>query len=121
MALSPTKRSAESVSDLISVNPDSASDDIARPAELERSIQTIERQIALLTRAVKGAVVAGIATAIAAVFAFTNSAEDLGRLGSFLAGTVGIAWSLAALLLIYFAFLGQRRQILNQEEDIRLN
>lgn len=60
-------------------------------------------------------------TGVWGVFQFVRSAEELGQLGSYLAGTTGTLWSAAALALIYVAFLGQERQSINQEEGLRLN
>ncbi len=45
----------------------------------------------------------------------------LSELGDFLSGTSASIWSLAGLLFIYVAFLGQRQQLLNQELEILYN
>ena len=48
------------------------------------------------------------------------NSEDLARLGSFLQGATGSVWALASVLFIYVAFLGQRVQMLLQQEQLDL-
>lgn len=43
------------------------------------------------------------------------------ELGSFLSGSVGVLWSLAGLVWIYIAFLGQRQQLMAQYSEIEAN
>jgi hypothetical protein len=44
----------------------------------------------------------------------------MARFGSFLQGATGSVWALASVLLIYVAFLGQRAQMLLQQEQLEL-
>lgn len=64
--------------------------------------------------------IAGIALVLWAVHQFAPTSEELSRFGAFLSGTVVAVWSLAGLILIYVAFLGQQRQVLLQEDEIQL-
>src|SRR5438105_3786471 len=43
--------------------------------------------------------------------------NDLAALGSFLQGTVGSLWSLAAFVFIYVAFLGQQEELQHNRDD----
>jgi hypothetical protein len=43
---------------------------------------------------------------------------ELNELGDFYSGSVASLWSLAGLLFIYVAFLGQKQQLLNQQIEI---
>ena len=46
--------------------------------------------------------------------------EAMARFGSFLQGATGSVWALASVLFIYVAFLGQRGQVLLQQEQLEL-
>lgn len=81
----------------------------------------IELQIRYFSLGAFLLVMSGVGIGVWATYQFTLSADDLSKLGDFFAGTVAALWSLAGLLLIYVAFLGQRRQILHQEEELHLN
>jgi len=50
----------------------------------------------------------------------TPNSEELARFGSYLQGATGSVWALASVLFIYVAFLGQRVQILLQQEELDL-
>jgi len=50
-----------------------------------------------------------------------NSAEGLESLGNFSGGAVAAFWSLAGVILIFIAFLGQKLELLYQKEELRLN
>lgn len=96
-------------------------DEFSRDSVIDQSLATIETQIRMYSVAAGALVAVGVVTAVWGVFQFSASPEDLSRLGGFLSGAVTALWSLAGLLLIYVAFLGQRRQILHQEEELSLN
>lgn len=46
---------------------------------------------------------------------------ELNHLGDYVGGVVASLWSLAGLLFIYIAFLGQREQIINQQLELRFS
>lgn len=91
------------------------------PPEASPEIIQIEGQIRRYKLAALCVVVLGALIGAWAAFWFALTPGDLDHLGSFLGGTVAALWSLAGILLIYVAFLGQRLQIIHQEEEIRLN
>lgn len=43
------------------------------------------------------------------------------EIGDFLGGTMVGIWSLAGLILIYVAFLGQKQQMIYQQQELQLN
>src|SRR5438445_9785710 len=47
----------------------------------------------------------------------TERLADLGNWGSYLQGTTASLWSLAALLIIFVAFLAQKQQLLLQQRQ----
>lgn len=67
----------------------------------------------------------GILVSISSIiyFVFKNNEGGfaLNLLGDFLGGSVASLWSLAGLLFIYVAFLGQKQQLLNQQLEIMYN
>lgn len=46
---------------------------------------------------------------------------SLNELGDFLAGSMTSAWSLARLFFIYVAFLGQKQQMIYQQDQLKIN
>ncbi|GGF00505.1 Putative phage abortive infection protein [Chishuiella changwenlii] len=50
-----------------------------------------------------------------------NNKFNLNELGDFLSGSVAAIWSLAGLLFVYVAFLGQKQQLLQQQLEILYN
>lgn len=50
-----------------------------------------------------------------------NNNFNLNELGDFLSGSVAAIWSLAGLLFVYVAFLGQKQQLLQQQLEILFN
>ncbi len=50
-----------------------------------------------------------------------NNDFNLNELGDFLSGSVAAIWSLAGLLFVYVAFLGQKQQLLQQQLEILFN
>lgn len=87
---------------------------------LQLRLSGIDRQVSALR--VVAAVLVGTGLLLVTILHGRFAADDVGleRLGSFMSGTVGSLWSLAGLLLIYVAFLGQQKQVLQQEEELRL-
>lgn len=56
------------------------------------------------------------------VYLYLSGGEfKLSSLGDYIGGSVASLWSLAGLFLIYIAFLGQKLQLLNQQEELVLN
>lgn len=59
------------------------------------------------------------------VFALSKYYYDenmtLSALGDFLAGSMTAAWSLAGLFFIYVAFLGQKQQMIYQQDQLEIN
>ena len=47
--------------------------------------------------------------------------NDLDKLGDYVGGVVTSIWSLAGLIIIYVAFLGQKQQILQQQKEMLYN
>lgn len=87
---------------------------------LQQRLSEIERLISVL-RVVAGTLVgSGVLVGVATFNRFGADDVGLERLGSFLSGSVGALWSLAGLLMIYVAFLGQQKQVFQQEEELRL-
>ncbi|HKP74856.1 MAG TPA: putative phage abortive infection protein [Longimicrobiaceae bacterium] len=86
------------------------------------AVQQIERQVRGYGWLVVLLVLSGLGVAIwgATQFDLLEKA-DLAAFGGFLSGAVTAIWSLAGLILIYVAFLGQRKAIVRQEEEIALN
>ena len=67
-------------------------------------------------------VVFGFAAAIVGSFWFDfHSDRGLESFGNFAAGTVAAFWSLAGLVLIFIAFLGQKQELLLQKDELRSN
>ncbi|MEP6821946.1 MAG: putative phage abortive infection protein [Chthoniobacterales bacterium] len=52
--------------------------------------------------------------------AFPPDSEEMARFGSFLQGAAGSVFALASVLFIYVAFLGQRVQILLQQDELEM-
>lgn len=48
----------------------------------------------------------------------TEGLSGLNELGDYLSGSTGVLWSLAALLFIYVAFLGQKQQLIYQQQEL---
>jgi hypothetical protein len=97
------------------------SPEASRAPALEILLNRLEIQIRYLSRAAALLVVFGSLAGFWALFQFDSSPNELSQLGDFFSGAVTALWSLAGLLLIYVAFLGQRRQIIHQEEELALN
>jgi hypothetical protein len=95
--------------------------DLAASADSDLKQASLDRQMYWVRVIAVSLVVVGLVTLAWGLQQFGPTTTDLDGLGSFLSGTVGVVWSLAGIMMIYVAFLGQRRQMLLQEEDLRLN
>lgn len=80
----------------------------------------LDSEAKLVRAAVMVVLSVGLIIALGASVWFGHSTEELARLGGFLAGTTGVLWASAGLLLVYLAFRGQRSQVAVQEEQLRL-
>jgi hypothetical protein len=59
---------------------------------------------------------------IAFVYWFINgNTDELNKFGEYVGGAVTAIWSLAGLIIIYVAFLGQKQQILQQQKEMLYN
>jgi cell shape-determining protein MreC len=90
-------------------------------ADLSSRIHTIESQVSRYKRWAFAALLLGLMAALPGLFLFDSSSDQLSQLGDYLSGAVAPIWSLAGLIIVYIAFLGQRIQILQQEREIRQN
>jgi hypothetical protein len=88
--------------------------------KIAEHVRSIARQIAAFRFFALVLVGLGVVAAVWGIFQFSRSASDLEKLGSFLSGGAGALWTLAGLVLIYVAFLGQQQQVLQQQEELRL-
>ena len=85
----------------------------------------LERKISFCTSVAWLCVMLGAAAALAGFLVFLGKDEPgtwlakLSLLGSYLQGAVASIWSLAGLLFIYVAFLGQRQQLLGQDLELQ--
>lgn len=105
--------------------------------EIAKSIQDIreaEEEVAALSNRLNGRirfgnyvawgfVVLGLIVGIWGTIAHFHRIEggdlNLGDLGDYLGGSVGSVWSLAGLIFVYVAFLGQRKQLLMQQLELQ--
>jgi Putative phage abortive infection protein len=90
----------------------------------DEQIDSIEKKIRRFSLMGWVCVWLGWAIAIAGVavyFVSSEGMEDLNLLGDFYGGSVASLWSLAALLFIFVAFLGQKQQLINQQREVRYN
>ena len=88
-----------------------------------------ERKIAVAAWGAWTCVCIGLLVAVPGVWLFcrevhrgTSQVSPLGNLsslGSYLQGAVQSLWSLAAFLFIYVAFLGQKQQLIIQNEQLK--
>jgi hypothetical protein len=96
--------------------------DLVPDPETVTAAKRIDRQVRIYGSAVVMLILAGLIVGILALSEFDlSNKQDLIGLGGLLSGSVTAIWSLAGLILIYVAFLGQRKAILRQEEEIALN
>lgn len=95
-----------------------------REAESDALIDAIERRIQYFSIAGWVCVFLGFIfffTGLYVYFFLNHNMEDLNLLGDFYGGSVASLWSLAALLFIFVAFLGQKQQLINQQREVRYN
>src|SRR5881394_1854146 len=101
--------------------PINEDEDLEPPQQVAAELYLLDRR-SLRARIIAAVLAAlGLAVAVWGIFQFPSTAAGLDQLGSFFAGTVTAVLSLAGLLLVYVAFLGQRYQLLQQEEELRQN
>jgi hypothetical protein len=96
---------------------------------LEHERSTLARQIRTWTRVAIILVVSGLAAGAWYIYWYLWPAyralsppdsEEMARFGSYLQGAAGTVWTLATVLFIYVAFLGQRMQILFQQQELEM-
>ena len=88
--------------------------------ELEQAI--VEKTISFFNKAWKVLVGVGFAIGLLGLFWFDISSDrGMESFGNFAGGTVVAFWSLAGVILIYLAFLGQKLDLIFQKEELRLN
>lgn len=82
----------------------------------------IYRQIKIFERLVWIFIILGTFIGLYGIAIFlTGNDLHLDGLGEFFSGSVGSLWGLAGLFLIYIAFLGQKLQLIKQQEELVLN
>lgn len=85
-------------------------------------IQKLQSKIKLFTTIAWLLIGAGIIILFFSLWIYYyDPTMTLSELGDFLAGSMTAAWSLAALFFIYIAFLGQKQQMIYQQQELRLN
>jgi len=87
--------------------------------EFVRKERVVERQITVFKRAAWVCIAAGVLAAVYGLTRLGAGPSSLEKLGSFLQGAVGSLWALAGLFLVFVAFLGQRLQLLYQQEELK--
>ena len=91
-------------------------------AQQTLEIQELQSKIKLFTTIAWLLIGAGIIILFFALWEYYYDPKmTLNELGDFLAGSMTAAWSLAALFFIYVAFLGQKQQMIYQQQELRLN
>jgi hypothetical protein len=82
----------------------------------------IKWQITLFTWLVWIFIIIGVLSGAYGVYTFSCQSDfKLNVLGDYLGGTVASLWSLAGLFLIYIAFLGQKLQLIYQQQELIVN
>ena len=90
-------------------------------ASASQDSHAIERRIKVCVIAAVALFVLGVAAlAYGAYKYWPLGSSTLNLLGDYAGGVVGTIWTLATLLLIYVAFLGQRIQIAQQQRELEL-
>jgi hypothetical protein len=89
-----------------------------RSKEIEKLEREVRRWRALALRAFWAGAVLG---AIGSFWIIAFEKKGLADVGQYLSGTTATAWALAGVILIYVAFLGQRVQILLQQQELEDN
>ena len=90
---------------------------------LQDERELIERRIGFPQKLAWGLVAFGLFLGLLGLMALPDANRfgltNLSALGSYLQGSVSSVWALAGLLFIYVAFLGQKQQLLLQQEEIQ--
>ncbi|MFK7978358.1 MAG: hypothetical protein AB8G86_00125 [Saprospiraceae bacterium] len=89
---------------------------------INKKIDRIDEKIDLFNKVGWGFIFLGIIIAFSGLVIILNQSEiKLSEIGDFMGGTVATCWSLSGLFFIYVAFLGQQKQMLLQNLDIKFN
>jgi hypothetical protein len=96
-------------------------ENLTRPAGTVAALKSVDSQITRSLYLAGGLGLAGLGVVAWGISRIGLGTSLLDELGAFSAGTTGPIWSLAGLVLIYVAFLAQRRQFILQEEALSLN
>lgn len=85
--------------------------------------ETISRQIVFYTRVSWILIIAGVLfiVFVTIYYFFDSKIAELNLIGDFLGGSVASLWALAGVFFIYVAFLGQKLQLIQQQDDINLS
>jgi hypothetical protein len=93
--------------------------------ELSHQVKALDKKITVFNYIGWIAIILGVILGIVGVIYLLNKQglDDLklNELGDFLGGTVASMWSLAGLFFIYVAFLGQQKQMLLQNLEIKIS
>lgn len=93
-----------------------------RSSELEREVSKLNSKIVTYTKWAWGFVILGAVIVLYGIIIYICKNNEAGfglnLLGDFMSGTVASVWSLAGLVFIFIAFLGQKQQLLNQQLEI---
>ena len=93
-----------------------------RQNSIDSELKGLTSKINKYTYYAWGLVWLGVIIVLASIYFYwekiTATKFELNLLGDFMGGTVASVWSLAGLLFIYVAFLGQKQQLLNQQLEI---
>lgn len=104
------------------MNNSTANISASRKENLELEKGVVEKKISFFNKAWKVLVGIGFAIGLICLFWFDLSSDrGLESFGNFAGGTVAAIWSLAGVVLIYLAFLGQKLDLIYQNEELRLN
>ncbi len=96
--------------------------DSVKQQDLESVQEKIEKRISRFDKLWKFFILLGVIAVLIGLYFFDmRSDKGLESLGNYSAGTVVAFWSLAGVVLIYLAFLGQKQELLLQKEELRLN
>lgn len=90
-----------------------------KEAKINEEIENLNSKVKRFTNFAWGFVALGFWVIIGG-FAFGDF-KSFSEFGDFVGGSVGSIWSLAGLLFVYVAFLGQKQSILNQQIEILYN
>lgn len=89
---------------------------------VSKEIDQIDEKIDLFNKIGWGLIYLGVIIALSGLVIILNKSQiKLSEIGDFMGGTVATCWSLSGLFFIYVAFLGQQKQMLLQNLDIKFN